>query len=363
MTQTHNNKNQHIKHFVFFANASSKIGAGHIMRLYALAQVCVAKGISVTFASCQCPDYLQDKLQQANIKFVLLPEDFCARDINALNAAVWVIDDYYLREQQWQYFKASGALLVNIDDNTHDCALHSHIIINPSASSTSAITPAVTSPCYEKRAPTAQLLLGPSFALLRQEFVEQKFIPMSERRNILITLGGADVKNMTHAIANAVLKRVAVNTPVTLLIGGLQSHSANALYALRDKHPNVEIIENSEHVAKLMMRSGLAITAAGGTLAELSCMGTPSIALVSVDNQLGALQLPENKRWYEVIDVRNYKDQGTPNDATVIQEISDKTSQLWRDLCKRREMSDHARQIIDGKGCTRILEQIVKSLG
>jgi UDP-2,4-diacetamido-2,4,6-trideoxy-beta-L-altropyranose hydrolase len=316
-------------HVVFYANASSTIGAGHVMRLLAIAQTFINRGIKVTFASCECPDYLQDRLQQEGFEFVLLAD----------------------------------ALLVNVDDDTHQQPLLSSIIITPSASASKQR--------YKKRAPGAMLCLGPEFTLLRQEFMQQAYTNLNQRKKILITLGGADVKNMSYVLALSLLKRVSNSTQIQVLLGGLHSSGAKALQELRQQYSNLHIVEQSQNVAQIMMQSGLAISAAGGTLGELASMGTPAIALVSADNQQAVFTSPHADTWYSVVDVRQYNGHSDSNNIVslnthfntqLIEKITTQADELWRDLCKRERMSNQARQLIDGLGCRRIVEHVLSAL-
>jgi UDP-2,4-diacetamido-2,4,6-trideoxy-beta-L-altropyranose hydrolase len=350
-------------HVVFYANASSTIGAGHVMRLLAIAQTFINRGIKVTFASCECPDYLQDRLQQEGFEFVLLPTNFTDVNIKSLNPNVLVIDDYNVQAQQWQYFVAADALLVNVDDDTHQQPLLSSIIINPSASASKQR--------YKKRAPGAMLCLGPEFTLLRQEFMQQAYTNLNQRKKILITLGGADVKNMSYVLALSLLKRVSNSTQIQVLLGGLHSSGAKALQELRQQYSNLHIVEQSQNVAQIMMQSGLAISAAGGTLGELASMGTPAIALVSADNQQAVFTSPHADTWYSVVDVRQYNGHSDSNNIVslnthfntqLIEKITTQADELWRDLCKRERMSNQARQLIDGLGCRRIVEHVLSAL-
>lgn len=346
-------------HFVFFANASATIGAGHVMRLLALAQACIAKGLKVSFASYECPEYLLKILKQEGFAIIDVPKDFTLTHILSFEATVIVVDDYCLSDEQWRYLRSANALLVNIDDDLDNKQLLSDIIINPAASATASQ--------YKKRAPHATFCLGPSFALLRKEFTEQVFIDVDQRQHILISLGGADVKNMSLALTRSLLQNSQIDADICVLLGGLNGRSLVPLQTLSNKHDNLSIIEKSQQVSALMMRSGLAISAAGGTLGELASAGTPSIALVCVDNQKAALSTQPSDAWYYAFDVRSYvADEKGPNDskhnAKIIEEITTQASELWRDLCKRKHMSTQARQLIDGKGCERIVERILLSL-
>lgn len=350
---------QENQHFVFFANASATIGAGHVMRLFALAQACVMKGVKVSFANYECPDYLLEVLRQEGFAIINVPKDFTRAHVQAFDAEVIVVDDYCLSNEQWRYLQENDALLVNIDDELDNEELLSDIIINPSASATTSH--------YKKRAPQATFCLGPAFALLRKEFTEQAFIDVEQRKSILISLGGADVKNMSLALTHSLLENRQIDADIYVLLGGLNKRFLASLHTLSEEHDNLFIIEKSQQVATLMMQAGLAISAAGGTLAELASAGTPSIALVSVDNQKAALSTQPSGASYYVFDVRTYiVDEKGPNDrsynAKIIEEITAQAGELWRDLCKRKRMSTQARQLIDGKGCERVVEHILRCL-
>lgn len=355
--------NKNLQHFVFFANASPTIGAGHVMRLLALAQACFRKNIKVSFASYECPEYLRVRLCSEGFDIISLPINFMQSHVQAFNANVIVIDDYSLSDEQWRYFRNTKALLVNIDDMVNNEALVSDIIINPAANAAEID--------YQKRAPQALFCLGATFTLLRTEFAEQTFIAIEQRKRILITLGGADVKNMSLALAQSLVKKPLDDADIYVLLGGLNTQALTSLQTLASKHSNLFIIEKSQQMAVLMMQSGLAITAAGGTLGELACMGTPSIALVSVDNQKAALSSASSalptRAWFYDHDVRSFvKDVKTLHDSThnaqIIEKITAQTYELWRDLCRRKQMSTQARQLIDGQGCERIVEKILATL-
>ncbi len=355
-------------HFVFYANASATIGAGHIMRLLALAQSCLQRNIRVTFACQQCPEYLQQRLLSEGFAHISLPAHFSAASLIALNADVLVIDDYYISEAQWQVFIQSNMFLVNVDDNISHQKLLSGLIVNPSST--------VSDKLYRCRTESAVLCLGPAYTMLRQEFAQQNYIPVNERSQVLVSLGGADVKNMSFSLAKALITKMPKVT-ITLLLGGLNNSAFAALSALAQQYQQLNIIQQSANVAPYMMQAGLAISAAGGTLWELASMGTPTIALVSADNQQAALHSNAQGSWYYAQDVRDYNavdpallsannqsahDCAGLKNANMIDTIATQASELWLDLCKRQSMSEQARQFIDTQGCDRIVTRILSSL-
>lgn len=340
------------------------------MRCLAIAQEAITRNIKVTFAGTQCPQHLQTKLAQEHCDYIALPENWTAQHLAHLNPTAVFADDYHLQQAQWQQLASINAILVNLDDNTRQQALYGNIIVNPAANA-SAMN-------YDTRAPKAELLLGPRYSYLRREFSQQSFVDIEQRQQILVTLGGADTKNMGLAICVALLHKLP-NTPICILVGSLNTSLLSALQVLASVNPSLQIIEQSNQVASIMMQSGLAISAAGGTLGELASMGTPTIALVSADNQMPALDSPLLNTWYTALDVRHYQSPefqviSTNNQSPQLQEITKhalanplieqicaQAAELWLDLCKRQDMSNHARQIIDCLGCQRIVDATINA--
>ena len=349
-------------HFLFYANASAEIGSGHIMRLLAIAQVCVKQSIKVSFICEQCPAPLQQRLRDEGFFVELYPQGMLPSDLQKFQAQVLFVDDYHLNQSQWDCFQALNILLVHLDDNIDNSGLVSDLIINPAADANEN--------SYRLRAPHANFCLGPQYTYLRQEFAEQKLVMqnanIAEREQILITLGGADVKNMAFALSKALLKKLPL-VKICVMLGALNTSRLASLQALANEHANFCLIQQSKNVAKIMSRTGLAVSAAGGTLGELASMGVPTIALVSANNQMPALHSPLLNTWYRAIDVRGYKEtiansQEPTANSIIIEEIIAQVHELWRDLCKRQSMSDYARQIIDCQGCERIVLQVRSAL-
>lgn len=346
------------RHFVFYANASAQIGSGHIMRLLAIAQVCIRQSITVTFACTQCPESLQQRLMSEGFLFILLPQHFTHEDIRKHEPAAIFVDDYDISQRQWQVFKNTKALLINLDDNLDKSKLISHVIINPAADA--------NEPDYKLRAPEAKFCLGPEFTFLRQEFAEQAFVCIDQRDQLLITLGGADVKNMTYWLAKEIIQTLP-NVNVCILLGALNTSALPLLNSLCERHSKLKLIHQSEQVAAVMMQSGLAVSAAGGTLGELASMGVPTLALVSSNNQMPALESPLINTWYTALDARDFEapivnDNLALQSQALVDDIVLQVHELWRDLCKRQRMSAYARQIIDSHGCDRIVQTVQEQL-
>jgi UDP-2,4-diacetamido-2,4,6-trideoxy-beta-L-altropyranose hydrolase len=357
-------------HFVFYANASPLIGSGHVMRLLAIAQRCKEYSINLTFAYTACAQTMLERLKREGFACVSLPAAFTQEDIDGLVADAIFVDDYDLTTEQWQVFETTPALLINLDDNINDGPALGDIIINPAADANEND--------YSARNLSAQLCLGPSYTYLRDEFAKEVCSELASREQVLITLGGADVKNMTFNILVDLLANLPPelhDLKICVLLGSMNTRAKDRLLNICDENMNVSLIEQSEQVATLMNNTGLAVSAAGGTLGELACMGVPTLALVSSDNQESALKSPYLNTWYQAIDVRPFVGPATTQfddvqnqgqlpaqDRAILATITSQVYELWRDLCRRQKMHNAARQIIDSDGCSRIVKCVLKQL-
>jgi spore coat polysaccharide biosynthesis predicted glycosyltransferase SpsG len=128
---------------------------------------------------------------------------------------------------------------------------------------------------------------------------------------------------------------------------------ANApwLHVVRNKASELpcmaDVLVNVQDMAQLMVRSDLAIGAAGGTAWERCCMGLPSCIFVLADNQnAGAYAL--------------HKAQAAHLMRSVAEVVPFIRNLLQNDAkCGLEKMSKAAAQITDGKGVVRLRNYLV----
>lgn len=340
-------------HFVFYGNSSKTLGAGHIMRLFALAQTVQQAGFRITFIYKQCTSSLLEKLSNENFStlqfFGAIEADFIAK----LKPSCLVIDDYHLSSEEWQNLKSLLVFKLLFDDELNQAPLYADLIVNPS--------PNAKLENYNPRAPNAHFCLGPKYTILRNEFknASKSIKDIHQRKHILITLGGSDIKALAYPICNILLSYLE-GVELILLIGNTHHSQLKQLQQLVQQHKSFSLSINSSNIAQLMSESGMAITGAGGTLGELAAMGVPSIALVYVDNQLSALTSVLNGSWYQAMDFRDHGN--SAQDQVMLNKLALTASELWQDKFKRVQMSQKAQQIVDTGGCQLILGKVTTLL-
>lgn len=131
---------------------------------------------------------------------------------------------------------------------------------------------------------------GPRYWVLRPEFHVYRQCGKTPRfppQRILLAFGGSDPTNLTSAVLDTLL---AAETPraIDVILGRHFAHQ-DALERVLERHPArrqaVTIHRNVSNVAELMYAADLAVTAAGMSMFEALCVGTPLIVIPQDDLQ------------------------------------------------------------------------------
>lgn len=336
---------------VFYGNASAQLGAGHISRLLALAAAFKKKtDYPICFFCKTCSDAMATKILDAGYCLQQAPVEFHATDLKSLHPALLIVDDYVITTYEWQQLANLAVPTIVIDDQVSNAPFFADLVVNPA--------PQAKIANYQERTAAQYFCLGPQFTLLRPEFARTNIPTIAQRKRLLITLGGSDVKQLALPIAQALINRFyGEDIELTLVLGGMNTQALTALQQLAEANACFSVVVNTQQMAQLMAGSGLAIAAAGGTLGELAAMRVPTLALICVDNQLPALTSPLEGGWYQAIDLRQLSPKNLSAEYSEIAQLADKAYTLWHNQSARTAMSQLAAQIVDGKGCERVVSQ------
>jgi UDP-2,4-diacetamido-2,4,6-trideoxy-beta-L-altropyranose hydrolase len=286
----------------FRTDASKQIGTGHFMRCLALADELKKQGAQISFVSHNLPVHLSDLLIDRGVEYKPLsmvtmkePGDELAhahwlatnqaQDANSTLRALgnqswdWIVVDHYALDARWEgALRGNCKKLIVIDDladRKHDCDVL--IDQNYYADMHNRYTSKVPAHC--------QLLLGPTYALLRKEFgILHKQIKPREGhvRKILVFFGGVDASNHTSSAIKA-LAKLNCQQQVDVVIG---ANHPNCLQLQQDcaEYGYVCHVQTNQ-MAELMAEADLAIGAGGTATWERCCLGLPALTLCLAENQ------------------------------------------------------------------------------
>ncbi|NER34635.1 MAG: UDP-2,4-diacetamido-2,4,6-trideoxy-beta-L-altropyranose hydrolase [Oscillatoria sp. SIO1A7] len=334
------------------ADASAKIGTGHVMRCLALAQAWQgAKGEPI-FAMANPVPALEKRIESEGMQVVCLTtEPGSAADARETAAvarelqASWVVVDGYRFGGEYQKtIKDSGLRLLFIDDCGHAEHYYADLVLNQNISAEEQ--------WYRNREPCTQLLLGTRYTLLRREFWQwqgwQRTVPAIAKK-VLVTLGGADPDNVTLKVIRALQLVEVEELEAVVVVGGSNPHYETLEMAVQDSRFPIRLQRNVTNMPQLMAWADVAISAGGSTCWELAFMGLPSLLLVLAENQraiaekLATLNQAVNLGWHQNVKAQN---------------MADTFSTFLQCTEQRTKAIEVSQQIVDGEGVSRIVKSL-----
>lgn len=353
----------------FRVDASSQIGTGHFMRCLTLAEVLKKQGANICFISRNLPLHLSEMLGIKGIELISLSanndvesidelahaswlgvsqEQDAKTTLKALSTQVydWMVIDHYALDSRWESIVRPNVKKVmvidDLADRHHDCDIL--LDQNYYADMQTRYNGKVPSHC--------QLLLGPNYALLREEFRalrEQVKVRNGDVKKVLVFFGGVDANNFTLQAIEA-LAELNVGFQVDIVIG--------------TQHPFRDLIEKTcakysfvchvqiSYMANLMAGADLAIGAGGTAIWERCCLGLPTISISTAENQRKQIaDAAEEGYLYAPL---LHKD--------LIQSIRLHTQVLLSNSPLISFISNAGMKLVDGKGTLRIASLIESSL-
>jgi len=205
---------------------------------------------------------------------------------------------------------------------------------------------------FSPRKKKVTYFLGSKYTPLREEFsnAKQKTIK-DDIESIMVTFGGADVKNTTPIILKY-LNNFLPNCKKYIVVGnGFQNIDEIKKY--KDSNTKLILNANAIQMVQLMQDSDLAIASGGQTLYELARVGTPTIAILLVENAKD-----DTMGWDSVGAIQNI---GWWDDENLIYNL-EKALKILQYKQKREEMKNRAQEYINPNGAKLLVQSIMERL-
>ena len=197
-----------------------------------------------------------------------------------------------------------------------------------------------------------KLLLGVSYAPLREEFqnIPRHFHPNARR--VLLTTGASDPDGTVPAILDALSPLLLEWDVVADVVVGRMFHHRQALRERFQRNPHIRLHENVVSMSALMRESDLAVAACGTTVYELVASGVPVVMFAMAPEQtrsahsLGRLGIAE------------YCGESFADTARCIAKIAERTRHYISYPEARKALLEKAGAFIDGNGCDHIVKEL-----
>ena len=203
---------------------------------------------------------------------------------------------------------------------------------------------------YEVKSENIIYYLGPDYQTLRSEFwnvgINKK---QSSIKNILITFGGDDSRNLTPMVIN-LLNEYNPDLIKTVIVGNSFT-SIEQIDLLKSEKTEIVFNPTANKICELMSNSDLAICGAGQTLYELARVKTPVLFIGIAENQENNI-----KSW---IDYPYFNFVGWWNSDDIIGRLRESFIQFDNNFKNIAGSIYSSKLIIDGQGSKRIVEKVM----
>ena len=313
------------------ADAAVEIGMGHRVRCQALASAFERLGWTCQFV-------VHHRYRQFASDHDLLID--CEEDLLSLaeQADLVILDHYgYQADDIARLFQVQPNLLV-VDDMNDRGIFPAKWLVNP------------LNQVYSSQ--VAMPLTGGQYALLRPSFSQHYSESITPDR-LLLTLGGTDPLALTLPLLKALEKTGFSLDKVQVMLGKNARNSAEVLAYCEEKH--IAWRQGVSDVTPLMRQARMAISAAGGTLFELACMGVPTVFAQVAENQTRSLEQHVPMTWCDAV---RFDDVSEKQQVERIEHLIRLVMLYWHNdvwLTKARKV---ARSLVDGKGADRVAKTV-----
>ncbi len=335
------------------------IGYGHLMRSIGLATVLREHGFRTVFYSRLIDGSGIETLRRAGETYVTIPPHISEEEEpswvkrhageNHGKVSIYIIDGYHLPENHWEQYQ-EDAIVYTTDvfggrDYSHVDLIYNGYTHAPDMD-------------YSRCLSHTKLLLGLQWTVVRQDVYP--YLPKQNRthpefpRKILVNGGGVDEHNVTGRVADALVNLPEHMAPVeAYFITGLKYPFGPELDQKLERLPYATRLTQPENWLEILSSSDLAVIAGGSVIFETAMLGTPGLIFVVEENQKGSALATEKLGVHKVA--------GWLKDLTDEQILT-----AYMEIASNREMresiSNRGRELLDGKGAYRVVEEIQKSI-
>jgi UDP-2,4-diacetamido-2,4,6-trideoxy-beta-L-altropyranose hydrolase len=341
---------------IFRADASSRMGTGHIMRCLSLAEHLQKAGGKAVFVMSETLPSLNTRLESKGVDFLeidVIPGGFedagqTAQIVKDLSASWIVLDGYHFNSLYQKKIKDSGLRLLVVDDIGSVDYYFADIVLNQNLYADKSM--------YANKESYTSLLLGTCYVLLRPEFSKWskwRRTFAKDNSNILVTLGGSDEKNFTGKVIEAIQEINSGKLDVVVIVPN-NSHYEELESSIKKSKIHIQFKKNVENMSDLMAWADIAVSASGTSSWELAFMGLPTLCVAIADNQcqvveaLSKVGVSVNLGWYE---------------SVTSSKMAEEISELLFDVDRRTAMSKRGRNLVDGRGAERVLFEMKMKIG
>lgn len=338
------------------ADASPTIGSGHIARCLTLARVLRGQGSHVAFACRRLPGHRLDALSAEGFETFALPERYpdedpqqaieamlpWQADIDALaqlldghTAFDWIIADHYGLDHHWQTAARRWAPRIAAVDDLATRRYSVDLLLNQNLSGLSEnYQPLLPANC--------RTLLGPRYAMLREEFNAPAIEIKPQAQRLLVNFGGFDAARQTHHAMLALADFAELEVD---FVAGADNPAWMQMQALAETRPHWRLHSFVSDFHQRMLKADLFIGAGGGTSWERAALGLPTICIAVSNNQKVNGEVMAAAGAHVFMGAR---------EQVSVEQLRDAIGFVVGNFYLRQSLAERSRQLVDGRGALRV---------
>ena len=312
-----------------------EVGVGHISRCLSLYDAFLEINIKASLYI-KGDSSINELLIDYNFKNV----NWIENTVGSINPGdLVIIDSYNVKYEIYEKYRLITENIVFLDDNSR-IDYPNGILLNP----TNFAHLLSFSNHY------LEFIVGSKYIMLRRPFWDiPKFQVRENLESILVSMGGSDLKDITPKVCELLCK--IFPEAQIIIVYNRGKHIINNIDCFNTNR--ISMISNcsAEEMKQEMINADLIVTTAGQTLYESIRVGTPSLAISIVDNQIKALHA--------------FKEVGYVNqlleasDPLIWDKFRDELTIIGL-FENRKLISKLGRTLIDGQGARRVAKKLKK---
>jgi spore coat polysaccharide biosynthesis predicted glycosyltransferase SpsG len=315
--------------FIFRADASPSIGAGHVMRCASIAEEAIARGIEcLLMGSVENLDWVREYLSRLHIEII----DEQKFDYSAFGDSCALIIDSYDSDVH-NYFA--------FDDNWSS---KTHLVDQATPLSTADLFIHTGFDASWFEGEKTRLLSGSEFIPLRKDMASRSsHVNFLECSKIVIFAGGSDVYNLSLALAKTLHKFSNFKSAIFI---------SNYEAAIKELDDRFQVYPFGELLNLALEDADLVLTTSSTSSLEMMARGIPIGIACAVSNQQGLYETLAKKS--AAVQIGSRLELG---EWDILQE---EVSRLISSPRLRQDLAENSLKLLDYQGSRRIVDAILK---
>ncbi|MFM5236706.1 UDP-2,4-diacetamido-2,4,6-trideoxy-beta-L-altropyranose hydrolase [Aeromonas veronii] len=336
---------------LFRCDASTTIGAGHLMRCLSIADLAASRGDECHFFCADLPGFDGTQVIARQHGLTLLPAQpgwrSLYRAIMGWGGSDWLIVDHYQLDRRWEQPLAAlfpqQLVIDDLADRPHE------------ATRLLDMTPYRQPADYGESLFEEVPLLGPGYAPLRPEFARLRPVALARRasnrsiRRLLLSLGAMDSDNHLSRILPQIDQLPIPILEIDLVLASKAPHIDTLKEVMAKSRHHVKLHLDANNMAELILQADLAIGAGGTSCWERATLALPTLLFTLADNQLeNARRLAQANAVIWLGDLRML------NTKQLLQQLL----LHWPNQETLQQLGKHSAALCDGTGAQRLLQKL-----